>query len=231
MSPYLNEYFLASEVTPRQMDALWAEGWRHFGVYFFRYSQQGHHSVLPLRIRLAEHFFSQSQRRVLKKNLDLQLKLQPAFVNAQVEALFERHKIRFAHSVPESIFNFVSRRPSNIPCRCHSLTLHHQGLLVGISYLDEGERATSSVYQCFDPAYARRSLGILMIVHSIQLSLAWGKTFYYPGYVYQEPSEYDYKKRLGALEYFDWKGNWLKYEATKQDRNPLHYPSQGELLE
>ncbi|MBO1436456.1 GNAT family N-acetyltransferase [Meiothermus sp. CFH 77666] len=213
MPPHLDEYFLAADVAPEQMDALWAQGWRHFGVYFFRYSRLQNHTVLPLRIRLARYRPSQSQRRILKRNRDLQFKLQPAFVNAQVEALFERHKQRFSQNIPESIYNFVSRRPARIPCRCHSLTLHHQGRLVGISYLDEGAQATSSVYQCFDPAYARRSLGILMILLSIRFSLERGKAFYYPGYAYQEPSEYDYKKRLGALEYFDWKGNWLNYQA------------------
>jgi arginyl-tRNA--protein-N-Asp/Glu arginylyltransferase len=218
MRPQVNEYFLATATDPAQMDALWAEGWRHFGVYFFRYSRLGNNHVLPLRVRLADHTPSRSQRRARNRNQDLQLKLQPAFVNSEVEALFARHRTRFTHNVPESIYSFISRRPAYIPCRCHSLTLYHQNRLVGISYLDEGEQATSSVYQCFDPAYTKRSLGILMIVHSIELSRSWGKAYYYPGYAYQEPSEYDYKKRLGALEYFDWQGNWLKFEADLPGR-------------
>lgn len=226
MLPYLDECFLAAQVAPEVMDRLWAEGWRHFGTYFFRYAQLSGQTVLPLRVRLAEHRLRRSQLRVLKKNKDIRLELQPAFVNAEVEALFAQHKTRFSHSIPESIYNFISDRPAHIPCRCHSLTLYHQGRLVGISYLDEGAQATSSVYQCFDPAYARRSLGILMIVHSIELSQSWGKAFYYPGYAYLEPSEYDYKKRLGALEYFDWKGNWRKFEgASVLHSPPSHIPS------
>ncbi|KIQ54696.1 GNAT family N-acetyltransferase [Meiothermus taiwanensis] len=227
MRPYLNEYFLAARVEPADMDRLWAEGWRHFGAYFFRYSQAGSQTVLPLRVHLAQFALSRSQQRVLRKNQDIQVKLQPAFVNAQVEALFARHKTRFSHSIPKSIYTFISRHPAHIPCRCHSLTLHHQGRLVGISYLDEGAQATSSVYQCFDPDLSRRSLGILMILHSILLSRAWGKAYYYPGYAYLEPSEYDYKKRLGALEYFDWQGNWLKFE----DNPALTPPSPGLALE
>lgn len=212
-TPHLDEYFMAAEVVPEQMDGLWAEGWRHFGTYFFRYSRLSHHTVLPLRIRLAKFVLRRSQRRVLKKNLDIRLELQPAFVNPQVEALFARHKTRFSHSIPESIYNFISRRPAHIPCRCHSLTLYHQGRLVGISYLDEGERATSSVYQCFEPDLSKRSLGILMMLLSIRFSLERGKAFYYPGYVYPEPSEYDYKKRFAGLEFFDWKGHWLEFKT------------------
>lgn len=213
MRPDLDEYFLAAQITPEGMDALWAEGWRHFGPYFFRYSRLGSNRVQPLRIRLANFSLSQSQRRILKKNQDLQAQLQPAFVSAEVEALFERHKTRFSHSIPDAIFNFVSLRPASVPCRCHSLSLHANGRLVGISYLDEGDRATSSVYQCFDPAYAQRSLGILMMLHSILLSRAWDKAYYYPGYAYLEPSGYDYKKRFASLEFFDWKGHWLEFKT------------------
>ncbi len=227
MVPYLNEYFLAAQVEPEDMDRLWAEGWRHFGEYFFRYSQIRGQTVLPLRVRLAGFLLRRSQQRVLKKNQDIQVRLQPAFVNGQVEALFARHKTRFSHSIPQSIFNFVSQRPAHIPCRCHSLTLYHQGRLVGISYLDEGALSTSSVYQCFDPDLSRRSLGILMLLLSIRFSLERGKAFYYPGYAYQEPSEYDYKKRLGALEYFDWLGNWLEFE----DNLALTHPCPDLALE
>lgn len=232
MRPDLDEYFLATQVAPEGMDALWGEGWRHFGPYFFRYSRLYSNTVLPLRIRLANFSLSQSQRRVLKKNQDLQARLQPAFVNAEVEALFEQHKTRFSHSIPDKIFNFVSRRPARIPCRCHSLSLHANGRLVGISYLDEGETATSSVYQCFDPLYSRCSLGILMILLSIRFSSEWGKAFYYPGYAYQEPSEYDYKKRFAGLEFYNWKGLWLTFEVGSPISPPsLTEHSEGRALE
>jgi len=232
MWPDLDEHFVAAHVAPAGMDALWAEGWRHFGWYFFRYSRLGPNRVLPLRVRLAKFGLSQSQQRVLKKNQDLQVRLQPAFVSPEVEALFEQHKTRYSHSIPETIFNFVSGRPASVPCRCHSLTLHDKGRLVGISYLDEGEAATSSVYQCFDPTYARRSLGILMILLSIHISQKWGKTFYYPGYAYQEPSEYDYKKRFTGLEFYDWKGLWLTFEVGSPMTPPsLTEHSEGWALE
>jgi arginine-tRNA-protein transferase len=66
-----------------------------------------------------------------------------------------------------------------------------------------------------------------MILHSILLSRAWGKAYYYPGYAYLEPSEYDYKKRLGALEYFDWRGHWLEFE----DNPALTHPHPNLALE
>ena len=78
----------------------------------------------------------------------------------------------------------------------------------GDPFLDLGQDSSSSVYSIFDPNESKHSLGIDLILRSITLSLELGKRFYYPGYAYLEPSAYDYKKKLSALEVFDWAGNW-----------------------
>ena len=68
----INEYFVAGSVDASDMDLLWAQGWRHFGTYFFRYSIAEHEGTLchvqPLRLKLADFVPSRSQRRGLKRN-------------------------------------------------------------------------------------------------------------------------------------------------------------------
>lgn len=209
----MNEYFFHDSVTGRQMDRLWAGGWRHFGTYFYRYALTQHaqtrYHVMPLRIRLASFKPSQSQKRILKKNKGLRVCFKPAFVNDEVELLFERHKRRFRNNVPDSIFTFVSEQPARVPCECLSLSLYLDNKLIGMSYLDIGETASSSVYQCFDPDFSGRSLGIYMVLCSVEYSLAQGKSHYYHGYAYEENSHYDYKKKFSGLEAFDWsQENW-----------------------
>lgn len=216
MEPHIDEYFLADQVSPSTMDQVWEQGWRHFGPYFFRYSylhtQGQRFHVIPLRMGLAAFKPSTSQQRIMRRNQDLRIELKPAFVNDVVNELFGRHKTRFKRNVPPHIHTFVSEEPAVVPCPCLSLCLYEGVKLIGISYLDVGANSTSSVYQCFDPEYSKRSLGILMILHSIKWSIEQGKQYYYPGYAYKEPSEYDYKKRLGALESFDWQVGWRRYD-------------------
>ena len=52
------DYFVSWSVGPRRMDALWAEGWRHFGVLFFRYRRSSYGgrrcTVVPLRVDLEQ---------------------------------------------------------------------------------------------------------------------------------------------------------------------------------
>jgi leucyl-tRNA---protein transferase len=212
----ISEYFFDNHVPAYLMDQLWTEGWRHFGTYFFRYSQvekeQGLFQVQPLRVRLEQSTLNRSQQRTIKGNQDVKLSIKPAYIDTEVEALFEQHKTRFKENVPESLTTFLSEQPASKPCPCVSLCLHLDDQLVGISYLDVGKTSTSSVYQCFEPSLSKRALGILMMLLAVRVSSEWGKTFYYPGYAFREPSFYDYKKTLRGLEVFDWKA-WSVFKS------------------
>ncbi|MCA9835910.1 MAG: hypothetical protein KC422_03310 [Trueperaceae bacterium] len=215
MISFINDYFYHFQVAPEAMDYLWNEGWRHFGSYFYRYSilqelPQKH--VMPLRMQLDAFKESRIHKRILKKNEDLRVSIVPAFVNHEVHQLFDNHRARFTTNIPESIYVFVSRQPATVPCECLSVCLYKADKLIGISYLDLGSAACSSVFQCFDLAESHRSPGIFMILQSIYWAKAKGMQLYYPGYAYHEASYYDYKKRFSGLEYFDWQGSWLKLE-------------------
>lgn len=126
--------------------------------------------------------------------------------------LFERHRTRFEENAPESLFTFVSEAPARVPCPCLALCLYRRAALVGLSYLDVGETACSSVYQMFAPEEARRSPGVLMILQAIRLSERLGQALYYPGYAYREAPHYDYKKRFKGLRGYDWRGRWRALE-------------------
>ena len=214
----LDEYFFAREVTPEQMDDWWKHGWRHFGMFFFRYARlaksNGHYHVRPLRLKLTNFSLSTSQKRVLKKNQDLRLEIREASIDAAKEALFERHKTRFADNVPDSIYDFFTPHPALIPCPTKEICLWQEERLLAASFLDIGAQATSSVYSIYEPTETNRSLGIYLILLSIAYSRELGMQYYYPGYAYQEASHYDYKKRFSGLEQFDWQ-RW----------NSIHFPS------
>jgi arginine-tRNA-protein transferase len=210
-----DQSFLRLEASPARMDQLWAEGWRHFGVLFFRYRFAVHgdrtFSVLPLRIDLARFSLTTSQRRVLAKNSTVRTVIRPAIVDATREKLFAKHVLRFKENIPSSLYNFMSPLPGSVPCRNMELCIYLGEKLIGVTYLDIGQTATSAVYAMFDPAESKRSLGILMMLRSIHFSRERGYRYYYPGYAYREPSAYDYKKRFSGLEYLDWKAGWTPY--------------------
>ena len=213
----INEEFNADHVLPEQMDALLELGWRHFGTHFFRYNvgflEVDLRFVIPLRIRLKDFSFSKSQRKVLRKNQDLDVTISPAEITEEVEDLFDRHKTRFDHSVPNSIFDFMSFEPATVPCEAKEIRVTRNGELVALSYFDVGISSTSGIYGMFDPAITDRSLGIFTMLKEIEYSIGTGREFYYLGYAYEGESFYDYKKRFRASEAFDWDSDWSDFSG------------------
>ncbi|HEX8250080.1 MAG TPA: hypothetical protein VF599_18040 [Pyrinomonadaceae bacterium] len=212
---FINEEFFSFQAAPAQMDALWREGWRHFGAHFFRYNlgfyEYEIRRVVPLRIRLADFKFSKSQRRVFNKNRDLETVIRPVRIEAEKEKLFERHKRRFKSGVPDSIYDFLSGEPAAVPCEALEACVYEQGNLLAASFFDVGKESISGIYAMFEPSAEKRSLGILTMLLEIRWALENGKKFYYSGYAYEGNSFYDYKKRFSALESYDWRGNWQNF--------------------
>lgn len=209
----INEEFHAAEVGPVMLDILLAAGWRHFGTHFFRYNFGIYNDeirrVLPLRIRVNDLRLSKSQRRVLTRNLDLHTEIAPLAISPEIHDLFHRHKSRFKSGVPDSIFDFVSRTADG-PTDCRILTVRDNDEIIAASFFDIGDSSVSSIYGIFDPERSSRSLGIYTMLEEIEFARENAKPLYYHGYAFEGESFYDYKKRFGALEIFDWKGNWAE---------------------
>lgn len=196
------------------MDKVWAAGWRHFGRYFFRYSSQqaddgSTQTITPLRIDLVQFTPTKSQRRVLAKNADLRWEIVPAVLDDELRAMFQHHKQRFTHNVPDDLENFLGADPAAGPCECRMVRVFDAYRLIAASFFDIGQQSASSVYGIFDPAYARRSLGIFTMLLEIQHCRDSGLRWLYPGYATHEPSAYDYKKQFRGTEMLDWStGEW-----------------------
>ncbi len=218
---YINEEFYASKVSPEQTDLLLAEGWRHFGEHFYRYNlgyyKYDIRTVYALRVNLAKFAFSKNQRRVLKKNQDLQTVIRPIEITEEKEKLFERHKQRFEYGVPDSLYDFLSYEAATIPCEALEVCVYREKELLGASFFDVGKETISSIYGMFAPEETARSLGVLTMLLEIKFAYESGKKFYYHGYAYEGNSFYDYKKRFRGLESYDWNGSWKDFEESKSE--------------
>lgn len=210
--PLIFEEAERTQVLPEHMDLLWNEGWRHFGRSFFRYSYwfgEGRlECVQPVRVDLARFVPSKGQRRILRRNVDLQLAVGPPILDEERHALFDRHKTRFHANVPPSLADFLGPVGDAYPCPLVEVTARLAGRLVAASYLDLGATAASSVYGIFDPEHSGRSLGIATMLWEMDHARALGCRHYHPGYAFHGASEMDYKKQFPGSEWFDWRGRW-----------------------
>ncbi len=213
LPPIIFEQSFLAEATPATMDFLWAKGWRHFGQEFFRYSMSfdatGQKVIQPLRLNLGKFTLSKSQRRVLRRNADLEVRWVRATLHPEVCALFQRHKSRFHTNVPEHLATFLGETPGQL-IACHECQVWEGARLLAASFCEASATAGSGVYGIFEPEFSARSLGIFTMLQEIQWCLERGLRYYYSGYATQEPSHYDYKKKLAGLEIYDWETErWL----------------------
>lgn len=217
MTPTLDDAFICDSVPAEVMDKVWAAGWRHFGCYFFRYSTQpdehgGTQTITPLRIGLARFSCTKSQRRVMSKNADLRHDIVPAVIDDELRDLFQRHKQRFIHNIPDNLETFLGPDPTTGPCECRMVRVFDGERLIAASFFDVGKQAASSVYGLFEPECSKRSLGIFTMLLEIQHCREAGLRWLYPGYATHESSAYDYKKQFRGTELLDWSnGEWFTH--------------------
>jgi leucyl-tRNA---protein transferase len=126
-------------------------------------------------------------------------------IDAEREMMFVRHRSRFKENLPDSLSDFLSPAPSQVPCEAKECRLFLNDRLFAIGYFDVGQEAVSAVYSMFDPAESRRSPGIKLILEEIRWATEHEFRYFYLGYCYDQPSFYDYKKRFAGSEYLDWR--------------------------
>ena len=226
LPPLVEEFFTHESAPPEMMDSLWAAGWRHFGAQFYRYSlhapEGGVRLVQPLRVVIDRFQASASQRRILRRNADLDVRFEPPRLDDERRALFAKHSQRFTENIPPSLEAFLGNAPGKVPGAMIEVSARLAGRLAAVSFLDLGREGASSVYAIYDPAFARRSLGIATMLWELDHARRQGCRYYYPGYAYHTPSGMDYKKQFAGTEWFDWRGHWLP--LIQQAQSPRQDP-------
>jgi leucyl-tRNA---protein transferase len=214
----VQDVFFADKVTLKQWGNMLAEGWRHNGMMFFRTSHDVDDNnklcyILPLRYRLKGFTLSKSLKKIFNQNQDLQHVIRPTIIDDEKHELFFNHIEKFAFRKPVALWDFVSPEPQKTPFKTWELCVYDNDRLVACSFLDITPDAISSTYAMYDLSETKRSLGIYTMILEINYALSKSKKFYYPGYVYDTPSFYDYKKRFNNKEFFDWQSRqWLPFE-------------------
>ncbi len=196
------EYFLATDLRAEELSRLLAEGWRKFGSYFFRPRCPACRQCIPLRVQVDEFSPSRSQRRILRRNAELDVRFGPLHLSAQAYNLYRLHSMqRFGQRAEIDDFVSAFYRPS---CPTQQVDILEDGVQVGVGFLDQGSDALSSVYFCFDPDRHRLNLGTFSVLREMEHARELGLCWYYLGYYVPGCSRMDYKDRFLPRQHYDW---------------------------
>lgn len=206
---------------PAIFDDYMAEGWRLLGHSIVRHNFSVCRGkmcrTVPLRIRLDGFAFSKSQRKLLRKAEHLNVRYGPIKLTQAKAQLFSLHATkRFEERRPESITSFLNLNSHREPVTGMEFFVSGaNGVPLACSFIHLGEESVSGTYCFYNPSEGKHSFGTYTMLLEIAKAQELGKKYYYHGYVYDVPSQFDYKLNFHNLESMDWKtGTWQSLERT-----------------
>ena len=218
----IDENIEMQPLSPVVFDHYLSRGWRLLGHSIVRHNFSVCRGKMcrtePLRIRLDGFEFSKSQRRLLRRgSADWNVRYGPIELNAAKAQLFSQHSLaRFDERRPESIASFLNHNSHREPVPGMEFCVStHSGTPLACSFIHLGQNAVSGTYCFYNPQAGQYSFGTFTMLLEIAKAQELGKKYYYHGYVYDVPSQFDYKLNFNNLETLDWKtGEWQPRERV-----------------
>lgn len=205
------------QLDPEVFDRYLHTGWRLLGNTIVRHNYSVCRSAIcrtiPLRIRLQDFEPSKGQRQILRRNAHLLVKRSTIRISAQKKDLFLLHTQRLSERQPASLFSFLNPYSGQIPVTGQEFRVYFDDNLVACSFFHIGKEAVSGTYCIYDPSHGPFSLGTHTMLLELLYAKELGKKYYYHGYAYDVPSQFDYKMNFNALESMNWEtGEWQHME-------------------
>ena len=200
------QYYTPITLSKKRLDGYLAAGWFRSGAMLFRAKitcfENNLYTPINVRIRLTDYVMSRSQQKLYNRNSRLfRFEVRKATITEEKERLFSGQQQRFRSFLNNSLEEFMSMSHR---FDTHEVAVYDEDRLVAVSFFDIGHNSIMSLLGLFDQSYSKYSLGIYTMLVEMQYAKEAGMQWYYPGYVHEVPSIYDYKLKLGRCQIFDW---------------------------
>jgi arginine-tRNA-protein transferase len=202
------EYRLIAGAGAETCQRLISRGWRRFGICFFRPMCPQCSECRSLRVVVGRFRPSKSQRRCLKRNPEITVRLvRPEastrhiqLYNAYHQDMNRRRGWPYRPIAPEA---YIESFVMGAGTFGHEMQYHADGRMVGVGLIDILPAGISSVYFYHDPAWRRNGPGTFSILQEIRLAGSLGKPHLYLGYCIRENPSMRYKSRFLPHECLD----------------------------
>ncbi len=192
-----------------------AQGFRRAGSQLYLPRCPSCQACTPARVEVAAFKPDRSQRRNLRDNAALDIRLVPAQCNDERFQLYVRY-LRWRHPDggmddpdTEDFTGFL--RADWSPTRFMEFRL--AGELVAVAVTDLCEDGLSAVYTFYAPEQAGRGLGTLAILQQIELARRMELAWVYLGFWIPGHPKMDYKRRFQPLQLLSGRG-WKRAAQT-----------------
>jgi leucyl-tRNA---protein transferase len=208
---------LFSTLTERQMEVFLAAGYRRNGNCLYTMHCQTCRACIPIRLRVDDFSPNRNQRRVWRRNMDVQVHMDSLRLDQEhleLCDLFLQTRYPREHNRAQGYYGEFF---------CNTITdtvqvqFRLEDRLVGASIVDMGTNFMNAVYFYFDPRHGNRSLGTYNILTLIDICRKLGLAYLYLGYFIAGVPAMSYKEKFRPHQLLLQNG-WEDIEYQREGR-------------
>ncbi len=218
------EYELVAGISPEEYERRMESGWRKFGRILFQPVCDGCSECRPIRVPVDRFVPDRSQRRALKRNEDLVVRIGRPSVDRERLGLWNRYHAAQSERKgwpfeSASAWHYSFTYLEN-PVPSLEVAAFDGDELVAVALVDVTPNAVSGIYHYHDPQRADRSLGKFVMLSCINLTHELGKRYFYLGYYVAGCASMSYKSGFGPCEVLTSQGEWAPFVRKPNYSSP-----------
>ncbi|MBV6425779.1 MAG: putative arginyl-tRNA--protein transferase [Haliscomenobacter sp.] len=214
-------------LSAENLDAYLANGWYRMGqaiftTHFLCFGTD-FFSAIWIRLPLDNYRFSKSLTKILRKNqAQFRHEFRPARLDAEKEKLYRLYREHFSGMLAPSLNDSLLDGEAHSIYDTMEFAVYDGTELIAVSFFDLGAESVSSIMGIYHPDYRKYSLGLYTMLMEIDFAQKNNYRFFYPGYVVPGFRRFDYKLRIGDVDYLDLRGNeWLPFRNLPEEEIPM----------
>jgi len=211
-----------------KLDEYLAKGWFRMGqmiftCHFFCFDGSLY-SPVWIRLDLDNYKFRKSLRKIMTRNSQrFNIVIRKAVLDEEKEKLYRVHKNRFMGFIHDSLKESLLGYSEDNIYDTYEACVYDGEELVAVSFWDIGHDSIASIIALYNPDYSKYSLGFYTMLLEMQFGMENKMKYYYPGYVIPGYPKFDYKLRIGDVEFYDFKkSSWLPKSDYKESEIPSY---------
>lgn len=211
----------------QHLDAYLSRGWYRMGQTIFTCQflciNEKLYSTIWTRLNLTKHQFRKGQRKLLRNNgKRFRHVIQAGSINIKKEVLYQKYRAQFKGYLSPSLRHSLLDNTDDNIYNTYEVCIYDNDKLIGFSFFDLGSKSLASIMGIYDPDYAEHSLGYYTMLLEIQYAMQNNFEHYYPGYIVPDYPKFDYKMRVGEMDYYAAKSNeWRPYKEFQYNHAPI----------
>lgn len=219
--------YFPQKLSPARYDGYLASGWFRGSMMLYKMDllciEEDLFSVVNIRLDLDTFDFKKRHLKMLNKAKKMfRFEINKASSNISKEMLYQMHKVKFQGFIHSTLEEYLNSGFSSSVFDTNEVCVYDGDELIAVSFFDLGDQSAASLLCLYNPEYSSFSLGIVTMLLEIEFIRKKAYKWYYPGYVLDRKSSFDYKLQLGNFEYYNHNKRWISYDKFELDHSLAH---------